>query len=190
LSFLCVCTGFRRRVEPNIVRICKSFQKFSIISVFRFCPRKEYHISIITNMGQIMSTIAITCLFIVALYWLYKLSMHVRIVRKQSQPNNIRHNSYMAASIDYQDAACSSVKAMRYKRFLVKEVPQLPLPSCTKPRCGCKYVYHKDRRSSVDRRRFESILSDRNMATDQADRRGADQGRRKTDLTVHIEFAN
>ena len=161
-----------------------------MISAFRFSPRKEYYGSIIKSMGRAMSTIAITCLFIVALYWLYKLSAHVRIVRKQSQPNNLRRNPYMAVSIDYQDVACSSVKAMGYKRFLVKDVLQLPLPSCTKPRCGCKYVYHKDRRSSAERRRFESIFSERNMTTDQADRRGADRGRRKTDMAAGIEFAN
>ena len=37
-------------------------------------------------------------------------------------------------------------------RYLSREAPILPLPTCNSKGCACRYLHHDDRRSGEDRR--------------------------------------
>jgi hypothetical protein len=61
-------------------------------------------------------------------------------------------NPYHAVSIK-AGPNCLETKA-RYggRRFLSREAPPIPLPTCSGVACSCRYVHHDDRRAGVDRR--------------------------------------
>ena len=60
--------------------------------------------------------------------------------------------AFHAVSIKYLTSSCDAAKAMDGKRFLSSAAPRLPLLDCDAETCRCKFVHHKDRRSSEDRR--------------------------------------
>ena len=46
------------------------------------------------------------------------------------------------------DSACRAALAVAGRKFLVNEIPQLPLPDCDNPNCFCSYELQEDRRSA------------------------------------------
>lgn len=46
------------------------------------------------------------------------------------------------------DCACRAALAVAGKKFLVDEIPPLPLPDCDKKNCFCSYELQEDRRSA------------------------------------------
>jgi hypothetical protein len=83
---------------------------------------------------------------------------------------------YRAVSIAPTQASCSEARRLRHARFLLKEVPRLPLPECPqRVTCTCSYRKFPDRRL-LERRDIAS--SGRWFNGD--DRRKSD-GRRATD---------
>ena len=61
-------------------------------------------------------------------------------------------SAFHAGSIKFTSRSCEAAKSMEGKRFLSSAAPRLPLPDCDVAECRCKFIHHKDRRSSEDRR--------------------------------------
>ena len=140
-----------------------------------------------------MSIIAIVVVCTAAVLWLLRSGeagdkagpkpakvkrVQARVARAKRAASEIK--PYRAASILPQGCACTSVKAVRGKRYLMAEVPILPLPECNQSQCQCRYVRHEDRRQKDERRALYSLQSDLYSVNEAADRRRG-QGRRKTD---------
>ena len=72
---------------------------------------------------------------------------------QKSSPRPI--NPYRATAIICGENSCEAVKAISGKRFLdsEKDIPQIPLPSCDKSKCSCKYEHYLDRRNTDEIRR-------------------------------------
>jgi hypothetical protein len=67
---------------------------------------------------------------------------------------------YRAAAIVIGDCACDAVRAVAGRRFLLSDVPHVPVPGCTGRKCGCAYERYLDRRDqNGDRRAEYSALS-------------------------------
>ena len=80
--------------------------------------------------------------------------------------------AFHAVSIKYIAKSCEAAKAMDGKRFLSSAAPRLPLPDCDVAECRCKFVHHKDRRSSEDRRNpFQGPLATSATGVHQIDQR-------------------
>ena len=78
--------------------------------------------------------------------------------------------SWQSVSIVPGRGACDGVEKLREQRFLAREAPRLPLPSCTKQdRCQCKYQRHADRRA--DTRRAEDRFKGKSSVTAASERR-------------------
>jgi hypothetical protein len=89
-------------------------------------------------------------------------------------------NPWHAISVVPGEWACDAALALRDRRFLSADAPQLPLSGCSRYGvCTCHYRHHSDRRRERRRKR-DSGLSDRNYTG--LERRGAKRGRRATDL--------
>lgn len=74
---------------------------------------------------------------------------------KESRPALRASNSstaYHAVSIKFPSNACAAAKEMANRRFLSTAAPKLPLAECNVMECKCRFVHHKDRRMSKDRR--------------------------------------
>jgi len=61
-------------------------------------------------------------------------------------------NPYHAVSIEAGNRACAEANARDGRRYLSTAAPMLPLRGCTQSTCQCRYVHHKDRRNSQERR--------------------------------------
>ena len=48
---------------------------------------------------------------------------------------------------------CQYLRGLTKKRFLGSEAPSLPVPSCPRDHCDCKYVHFNDRRDKYRERR-------------------------------------
>lgn len=105
--------------------------------------------------------------------------------RKRTKPPN----PYASASVRQGDCACEGAKALEDKRFLSRDVPQLPLATCSAAQCGCRYVRHEDRRKTEDRREMFSLQSDLYSVSSDADRRLRSRGRRATDTADSLDLS-
>ena len=83
-----------------------------------------------------------------------------------------------AVSIRPCDDACLDAWELEGKRFLLREAPHLPLPSCDSGNCQCEFARHDDRRSPGDRRSGLTTLDQEFARQGLPDR---SRGRRKTD---------
>jgi hypothetical protein len=68
-------------------------------------------------------------------------------------------NPYHAVSILPGVSACASAYRFAGQRFLSREAPRLPLPSCDARTCGCCYKHHKDRRAGPRRHSDVGLIS-------------------------------
>jgi hypothetical protein len=88
--------------------------------------------------------------------------------------------SIVTGSVVKGDYTCPAAMALREKRFLSGEAPQLPLADCAKPgRCACHYQHHADRRTNKRRAR-DNGLPARDFPG--VERRGITRGRRAVDI--------
>ena len=62
------------------------------------------------------------------------------------------NSAYHAVSIKFSSNACKPARDLEGRRFLSSAAPKLPLPECELLECNCRFVHHKDRRASKDRR--------------------------------------
>jgi hypothetical protein len=60
-------------------------------------------------------------------------------------------NPYHAVSVLPGTNACAAAYRFSGQRYLSKQAPRLPLPSCDASTCGCRFKHHKDRRSGPRR---------------------------------------
>ncbi len=69
------------------------------------------------------------------------------------------------------ECACSAVLELGSKRFLLNDVPRLPLQDCSQPECDCYYVNFDDRRDDDRRNPFGSLTNNRLSNHDDDERR-------------------
>jgi len=103
-------------------------------------------------MNLVTSIVAIVALILLYLF-----------VRRRGNSENVRPyqqqktsvnpaNKFHAVSIKFKNNACGAAKKMEGKRFLSSAAPRIPLPDCDALECSCRFVHHKDRRATDDRR--------------------------------------
>ena len=84
-----------------------------------------------------------------------------------------------AVSIAPGHRCCAGARELRGQRFLSREAPMLPLASCDRADCTCRYEHHQDRRKGARRARDMGVAVDGWVETDK--REGVKRGRRKDD---------
>lgn len=98
----------------------------------------------------------------------------MKIGPKANAPVRVNHDRqqfsgvnfpYRAAVIVVGDCACDAVQRFAGTRFLVSDVPHVPLPGCTERKCGCTYERYLDRRNQNGDRRAEYSALTLNPAT-------------------------
>jgi hypothetical protein len=103
--------------------------------------------------------------------------------RTAEQARSPATSNYKATSITCGENACAAVRAIKDKRFLVKDkdIPPIPVPGCDAKKCTCIYAHHEDRREEDnDRRGPRGLRSDLHSFAMGAERR-TKRGRRKSD---------
>ncbi len=92
---------------------------------------------------------------------------------------------YRAAEIVVEKRACNAVLGLAGTRFLMDEVPHIPVRGCDARKCSCIYLHHEDRRdNSGDRRaEFSALTQAYNTNLGNPERRGG-RGRRVSDMTM------
>jgi hypothetical protein len=112
--------------------------------------------------------------------WLHRkhVQAEVRLSGRQVQAHRVT-NPWHAVSIK-AGASCTQT-ALKYggRRYLSREAPVIPLPTCDAKHCRCRYVHHDDRRDDVDRR-HRNVFDPNAQGAKGGDRRGS-HGRRVTD---------
>jgi len=93
--------------------------------------------------------------------------------------NHPASNPWHAVSLACDSQSCQGLTAVTGQRFLVKNVPEIPLSQCTSGPCACRYVHHEDRRVKGDRR----AITKRTVNRDAEERRRLG-GRRKSDWSL------
>jgi len=79
---------------------------------------------------------------------------------------------FRAVSLVPSKGSCAAARNASGKRFLLREVPRLPLANCTSPAtCSCKFRKDADRRDG-DRRLFGETESNRWFAGSEGRKRG------------------
>jgi len=92
--------------------------------------------------------------------------------KKNKQASKASTAGFRAAEIEFDDCACEAVMAMQGQRFLVRDVPPIPVPDCDKPNCQCSYVRYRDRRHwTEDRRATYSLKTSHYIQSDSKERR-------------------
>jgi hypothetical protein len=101
--------------------------------------------------------------------------------RASGQISQVR--SWKAASVNPGRGACEASRVLAGKRFLLNEIPHLPLTACDAARCDCKYAHHNDRRNPEhERRQPETALQTQlHGQSPQGKCRRRRRGRRRTD---------
>ena len=92
---------------------------------------------------------------------------------KQAPPSTPFH----AVSIAPGEQACAAAYRSTGQRFLSRQAPKLPLPTCDAFHCTCRFQHHKDRRSGPRRRDDIGLMSGRYPGSE----RRRTGGRRSTD---------
>ena len=90
-----------------------------------------------------------------------------------------RKVSHHAVSIAPGPRCCKEARELQGHRFLSREAPMLPLVSCDRTECTCRYEHHEDRRKGPRRARDMGVAVDGWVETDK--RVGETRGRRKDD---------
>ena len=85
--------------------------------------------------------------------------------------------AYHAVTIATGVRACEAAMALRRKRFLSREAPELPLEDCSCSTCACRYEHYDDRRKGQRRARDLGVSIDGFEGTD--NRLPTRRGRRK-----------
>jgi len=66
---------------------------------------------------------------------------------------------FHAVSILPGDRACAAAYRFTGQRFLARQAPKLPLPTCEAFHCTCRFKHHKDRRAGPRRRSDIGLMS-------------------------------
>lgn len=87
------------------------------------------------------------------------------------------NNPYHAVSVLPGTNACAAAYRFSGQRFLSRQAPRLPLPSCDVAACGCRFKHHKDRRAGPRRNSDVGMVT----AAFSGRERRQSRGRRSTD---------
>jgi hypothetical protein len=79
--------------------------------------------------------------------WLGGLFGPKQLPERQTPANN----PYHAVSILPGASACAAACRFAGQRFLSRQAPRLPLPTCDARTCACRFKHHKDRRAGPRR---------------------------------------
>lgn len=71
--------------------------------------------------------------------------------KKPVMPSRQPNNPWKAIAVVATENCCEAARRCTGKRFLIPEVPRLPLRECSAPHCECKYRHYDDRRASPRR---------------------------------------
>jgi len=95
------------------------------------------------------------------------------LATRSARKRPVGANPYQSAEIECDPAcACDAVKRISGQRFLVRNVPPIPVPDCDSPDCQCTYVRYKDRRLwTEDRRAHYSLSTELYRLGDNCDKR-------------------
>lgn len=108
-------------------------------------------------------------------------------VRKASARMRVKQTprSVLATSPSHRSAeivgcsnACERARELSGIRFLMSDVPRLPLPGCTVARCRCTYAHHTDRRNTAEERRAQFSVQTKHYAIAIGEERRRRYGRR------------
>jgi hypothetical protein len=82
------------------------------------------------------------------------------LIDENATPGASSRRHFKATSIHKSKNCCHSATELHGKRFLLEEVPKLPLETCDRiGECECVYRNHADRRGGDDRRNVYGALS-------------------------------
>jgi len=71
--------------------------------------------------------------------------------KKPAAPSRQPSNPWKAIAIVAGENCCEAARRCSGRRFLIPQVPRLPLMDCGAPRCDCKYRHYDDRRAKPRR---------------------------------------
>jgi hypothetical protein len=73
--------------------------------------------------------------------------------RREAPPAKRARRSFKAASVHGRPGCCQAAKDLEEPRFLLDELPDLPLEACDRlADCKCSFTEHSDRRNNENRR--------------------------------------
>ncbi len=105
--------------------------------------------------------------------WLGELFGPKKLPAKQTSASN----PYHAVSILPGACACAAAYRFAGQRFLSRQAPRIPLPSCDARTCACRFKHHKDRRAGPRRNSDVGLVT----AGPPAKERRQSRGRRAED---------
>jgi hypothetical protein len=97
--------------------------------------------------------------------------------KKRPSPPTREVDPYHAVSILPGQGACPAAYRLSGIRFLSRNAPRLPLPSCDCEHCACRFKHHQDRRAGPRRCNERGLAS----ATWMGPERRQSPGRRADD---------
>jgi hypothetical protein len=87
--------------------------------------------------------------------------------------------THHAVSIVPGPRCCAQAQELRGQRFLSRDAPQLPLASCGRTDCTCRYEHYQDRRGNPRRLRDMGVAID--GWTEEDKRTSSQRGRRESE---------
>jgi len=76
-----------------------------------------------------------------------------------SKQTATQSSPYHAVSIVPGEHACAAAYRFTGQRFLSRQAPKVPLPTCDAFHCECRFKHHKDRRAGPRRRSDFGLMS-------------------------------
>jgi hypothetical protein len=95
--------------------------------------------------------------------------------------------SYRSAEIVCGNGACDSARELAGVRFLMSDIPRLPVQGCSVARCRCIYAHHTDRRNFADERRAQFSVQTKHYAIAIGEERRRKHGRREGEADGSME---
>jgi hypothetical protein len=90
-------------------------------------------------------------------------------------PKNARKppSNWHAVAVVLHSSSCAAAALCRNKKYLAKDAPRLPMPSCENPdNCKCTFRHYLDRRESARRSYELGIVSIDLQSTEQRTKKG------------------
>ena len=107
-----------------------------------------------------------------------RIKTQMQLARRPVEAHRVT-NPYHAVSIKAGPSCAETGVRYGGRRYLSREAPRLPLPTCDARTCRFRYVHHDDRRSGFDRRHRD--VWDPSSALARGGNRRRSHGRRVTD---------
>jgi hypothetical protein len=105
--------------------------------------------------------------------------------QQSSQRTKPARDFSAAEVVPNSEGSCFAARELAGKRFLVRDVPKLPLADCNRPHCECRYRRHADRRAGPRRAADRGGVIGIDRPQVEGDRRSPTAfGRRSTDWHI------